>query len=107
GAGAPVTAAWSGIATPIATDWIGLYAPSGPDGSALTWLYVGCAQSTGVARASGSCSLTIPASLAGGTYELRLFAANGFTRLATSNPFTIANNTATTISVEVVAVGEN
>jgi galactose oxidase-like protein/PKD domain-containing protein len=106
-AGASVTATWNGIVTATATDWIGLYAPSAPDGSALTWLYVGCAQSTAAARAGGSCPVAVPPNLAAGTYELRLFAANGFTRLATSNPFTITNNTATTISVEVVAVGEN
>jgi glucose/arabinose dehydrogenase len=88
-AGASVIATWSGIASPSASDWIGLYAPGAPDGSALTWMYVSCSTSAGAARASGSCSLTVPASVAAGSYELRLFAANGFTRLARSNPFTV------------------
>jgi hypothetical protein len=55
----------------------------------LTWMYVSCSLSAGAARASGSCTLTVPTGVVAGSYELRLFAANGFTRLATSNSFTV------------------
>ena len=41
----------------------------------------------GAARASGSCSFTMPNTA--GTYELRLFANNGFTLLATSPKITV------------------
>src|SRR5207249_4121518 len=95
-AGASATATWSGIGSPSSTDWIGLYAPGAPDGSALTWMYVSCSTSAGAARASGSCSLTVPASVAAGSYELRLFAANGFTRLATSPTFTVTTGSGDT-----------
>ena len=71
---------------------IGLgYTPGEPGRSALTWLYVNCSRSAGVARASGSCPIALPANVATGTYELRLSAANDFRPLATSNRFTITN----------------
>src|SRR5207237_9047732 len=37
-----ITATWSGIPSPTPSDWIGLYAPGAPDGSARAWLYVSC-----------------------------------------------------------------
>jgi subtilisin family serine protease len=76
--GAPVTATWSGICAPSATDWIALAAPGAPNTSYLAFRYT-----TG--SASGSVPFTIPASVAPGTYELRLFSNGGYTRLATSN----------------------
>src|SRR5262249_36783856 len=62
-----VTATWSGIAAPNAQNRIGLYVPGDGDGNYLAW------QNTGGA-ASGSMPFAIPATLAPGTYELRLFA---------------------------------
>jgi hypothetical protein len=83
-AGSPVTATWSGIAGPTATDWVGLYASSSaPDPAIVAWAYTGGA-------ASGSLNLTVPAGSPPGTsYELRLYANNSYTRLATSAPFTV------------------
>src|SRR4030095_7894419 len=89
GAGNSVTATWSGIAAPTSTDWIGLYTAGAGDGAYLAWLYVSCAQTPGEAQAGGSCSLQIPGSVPPGAYELRLFAANGLTRLATSGTFNV------------------
>jgi hypothetical protein len=88
-AGSSVTASWSGIASPASTDWIGLYASGAADGSYLAWMYVSCSQTAGSAKASGSCAFKIPATVAAGTYQLRLFAANGYTRRATSNSFSV------------------
>jgi len=88
--GTPVTATWGGIANPTATDWIGLFAAGAPGSSFLNWVYVNCTKSPGAALASGSCPLTIPTGLAPGSYELRLFANNGFTRLAASGPVTVS-----------------
>ena len=88
--GGTVTATWSGIATPTPADWIGLFAQGAPDTSYVTWTYVSCSQTPGTARAAGSCPFVIPAALATGTYELRLLANNGFTRLATSGPLNVA-----------------
>ena len=84
-----MTATWSGIATPTASDWIGLFAAGAPAGSYLNWFYVSCTQSAGAARASGSCPLSVPTGLAPGTYELRLFANNSSTLLVTSGPLIV------------------
>ena len=88
--GGTITATWSGIATPTARDWIGLYTPSAGNTSYIDWIYVSCSKTPGSARASGSCSFVVPTTVAPGTYQLRLFANDGFTHLATSNSFTVA-----------------
>jgi hypothetical protein len=89
--GGSVTAAWTGIPSPSATDWLGLYLPGTPNSAYLGWIYVNCSKSPGVARASGSCTFTIPFAVNPGTYELRLLANNGYTDIITSNSFTIGN----------------
>jgi hypothetical protein len=81
--GGTLTVNWSNIGTPTATDWIGL----APVGSAAT-SYVAWRYTTGTA--SGAGPLVVPAGVAAGSYELRLFAADGFTKLATSTPLAIA-----------------
>ena len=79
--GGTVTASWSGIIQPTSTDWIGLYAVGGSDSSRLSFQYI-----TGAAV--GSITYKIGA-VSPGTYELRLFANNGWARMATSGPFTV------------------
>ena len=84
---------WSGIATPSVTDWIGLYAMGAGNSSYLAWVYVyvSCSTTAAAAKASGSCGFGIPANLAGGQYELRLFANNGYSVLTMSNGLTVTN----------------
>jgi hypothetical protein len=86
--GGTITVSWSGIGTPTPTDWLGLYAPASADTATIDWVYVSCSKTPGSARPSGSCPFVVPA-LAAGIYEMRLFANDGFTRLATSNGFTV------------------
>ena len=80
-AGGTGTATWAGIPSPTALDWLGLYTPGG-DTAYLAWRYT-----TGTA--SGNVPFTIPGTITPGTYELRLWSNNGFTRLAISNSFTV------------------
>ena len=87
--GGTITATWSGIATPTARDWIGLYSPGAANTAFIHWIYVSCSQSSGAPRASGSCPFVVPGTVAPGTYQLRLLANEGFTVLATSNNFTV------------------
>ena len=88
--GGTVTATWSGISTPSATDWIGLYAPGAANTAFIDWIYVSCSKTAGAPRASGSCSFVVPTNVAPGNYQLRLLANDGFTVvLATSNNFTV------------------
>jgi len=66
-----------------ATDWIGLYPAGAADGAYLAWQYLNGSTSppsTGTAAAA----LTFDVPTSAGTYEFRLFANNGFVRLATS-----------------------
>jgi hypothetical protein len=90
-AGGSITATWDNNLAPTPTDWIGLYAEGGAGGSYLAWTYASCSRTPGAATASGSCPFRLPWRLQPGRYELRLYAANQFIRLATSNSFTVAS----------------
>lgn len=64
-----------------ARDWVGLYAVGAADTAFLAWKYLDGSQTppaTGVTQAT----LTFSAPQAAGSYEFRLFADNGYTRLA-------------------------
>jgi hypothetical protein len=88
-AGDDVTVSWSGIANPTPTDWVGLFRQGASDRQVEERVYVSCERRPGDARASGNCTFKLPNSLREGSYEFRLFAAGGFTRLATSPVITI------------------
>jgi hypothetical protein len=92
--GGTLTVNWRAIPHPSATDWIGLHRPGTPSSSHLSRMYVSCGQSTGVARASGSCTFPLPAGLAAGTYELRLHAADTTNVWVTSNALTVTGGSA-------------
>ena len=77
--GGTITATWSGITTPTARDWIGLYTPGAANTAYIHWIYVSCSQTPGAAQASGSCPFVVPGTVAPGTYQLRLLANDGFT----------------------------
>jgi hypothetical protein len=83
--GTYVTATWAGIGSPTNTDWVGLYSSSSAANTAYaTWRYT-----TGASN--GSMPFPIPdVAPPGTTYELRLFSNNTFTRLATSQSFTVS-----------------
>ena len=72
---ATVLVNWSGITSPSAGDWIGLY----PAGAAHSG-YLGSRYTTGTA--AGLATLVVPMGVAPGAYELRLFANSSFTLLA-------------------------
>ena len=97
-AGGMVTATWAGIPSPSTTDWIGLYTPGASDTAYLAWRYI-----TGTV--SGDVPFTIPGPVTSGTYELRLFSNNGFTRLATSNSFTVTGGVTPTVTATTPASG--
>jgi uncharacterized protein YegP (UPF0339 family) len=104
--GGGVTATWSGIASPTARDWLGLYPAGAGDAAYVAWIYVSCTQAPSVPRAAGSCSFSIPSTAAAGTYELRLMANNGYTRLATSGALTVgAAGPGLSVSPATIAAG--
>ncbi|MGH9141917.1 MAG: hypothetical protein ACRD2I_12360, partial [Vicinamibacterales bacterium] len=81
-AGGTVTANWSAVAAPTPTDWIGVYPAGAADAN-----YLRRVNTNG--SADGTTTFTLPGTLALGTYELRLFSNNTFTRLAVSNAFSV------------------
>jgi len=86
GRGAEVNVRWRGVASPANTDWFGLFRRDDGDAQPLIWQYVGCASTPLDARALGACNVLLPTSIAPGIYEFRLFAADGYQRLAVSPP---------------------
>ncbi len=62
-------------------DWLALAATSAPNTSYLQWTYVGAGVTT------RTWTVTLPTTA--GTYEIRLFLANGYTRAATSPAITV------------------
>jgi uncharacterized protein YegP (UPF0339 family) len=75
------------------TDWVGFYLVGAADGSYLDWRYL---NGSTVAPASGVTDATISfqVPVAPGDYEFRLFANNGYTRLATSTTLAVRASTA-------------
>jgi len=71
-----ITVSWSDILQPKGKDWIGIYKknewnPNNDKG----WFYAGsCTQTSGAAKASGSCAYTIQESYKAGEYRIDLFA---------------------------------
>ena len=82
--GGTLTATWSGIPNTSARDWIGLYTPGAAATAYLQWMYVSCAKTASVGRSAGVCPFIVPGTVAPGTYQLRLFANDGYTLRATS-----------------------
>jgi hypothetical protein len=98
-ASAPLTATWSGVSDPGASDWIGLYPAGSATAAPLGGIYANsCATlSNGGAPAAGACTLTAPA--VSGSYELRLYASPGGTLLATSGAISVPSLRANAIKV--------
>lgn len=90
--GNSIAISFGGVSNPTTTDWFTLW-PSG--GTTYTeWIYASsCSKSLPqgtAAKESGSCSFTIPASSAPGSYTIKFYAANGTaTLISQSIPFTV------------------
>ena len=71
------------------TDWIAFYPVGAADTGYLAWQYLtGTTAPPGVGLSTAALTFSVPVSP--GDYEFRLFANNGFTRLATSTVVTVA-----------------
>ena len=88
-----VTASWQTVAAPAPRDWLGLYPVGARDRDYVAWQYVGCGTPPTAGQASGSCDFVAPAKP--GTYEVRIFTADTFKRLATSGPLVVESPTPT------------
>jgi hypothetical protein len=81
--GETVTVSWKGIPTPTPTDWFSLNPLNNNDHA---WL--GSLVADG--RSSDSVAYKLPTNLPAGTYDLRLYANNGWQRYSLSNVITVA-----------------
>lgn len=98
GSGSSVIVSWT-ITPAASTDWIGFYTPTAGNTAYIDWFYVSCSRTASAARASSSCSFSIPASAAVGNYEFRLFSNNSSTTaLATARFTTIAASPSPSLS---------
>ncbi|MBZ5556722.1 MAG: IPT/TIG domain-containing protein [Acidobacteriia bacterium] len=79
-------------------DWVGLYAAGSPDGAYLDWRYLSNTTAPPSAPLTAA-TLTFLMPVTAGVYEFRLFADNGYGRLATSATVTVASTTACTYDV--------
>src|SRR5258705_1451300 len=66
-----------------ATDWVGLFPSGAADTGYVAWTYLS-GTTTPPASGMGGATLTLTAPRTPRTYDVRLFARNGFTRLPTS-----------------------
>jgi uncharacterized protein YneF (UPF0154 family) len=93
-AGQQLTVTWSSIPAPSATDWLAMYKQGETDErSPIEWNFTNsintCTQTQGDGKAAGSCTFSVPATAESGTYELRLYSNNTYSKLATSNLITV------------------
>lgn len=74
------TISWNGIGNATTKDWLGLYAAGAANTAYQAWVYTSSCQTTAgaSAKASGTCGLFIPKTVALGNYEIRLLADDGF-----------------------------
>jgi hypothetical protein len=80
-------------------DWVAMAATTAPNTTYLDWKYLnGLTTAPSQGLTSATLGFTLPASA--GTYEFRLFANNGYGRLATSSPISVASST---VSVSLIA----
>jgi len=99
--GSVINVAWSGIATPTATDWIGVYEVGANDFAYLDWVYLG-----GLSSGETTINLSHPSLVVGNEYELRLYPNDGYSLLASSDPFTLDPITPTvTVTALPVTIG--
>ena len=94
--GDPLRVGWSGIATPTATDWIGLYVPGSPDLDYLDWVYT-----DGTNQGTATLTLNHPNLVPGQQYEIRLYANDGYTRLASAPSFVLADASSFQVSTTI------
>jgi hypothetical protein len=83
--GKSVQAVWRNLDPPAKDDWVGLFPRGGLDQSRLDFKFTGGAS-------DGAADLTVPADTPLGDYELRLYAAAGWERLATSAAFKVIDS---------------
>ncbi len=102
--GGSITVSWSGIAAPTATDWMALYASGAAHDAFVDWIYVSCSKTPVAGGAGGSCPFVIPADVAAGAYQTRLFANGQYVHLATGNAIAVTTSGGASVNVSPTTV---
>jgi hypothetical protein len=85
-------------------DWVSLAPASAADGNYLDWMFLN-GQKTAPATGVSGATLQFTAPMTPGTYNIRFFANNTFTKLATSATITVGSGAAVTVASTTVAPG--
>ena len=85
-------------------DWVGTYRIGAPDFPAVTWAYLNGLHAAPV-NAIWDGTVPLPAPAEPGSYEVRLLADNGYTKVATSNVVTVTPPPTLTINDVSVTEG--
>jgi subtilisin family serine protease len=85
-------------------DWVTLTPVGAPDSAYVQWMYLDGSRVPPMSGASAASLQFIAPLVPGGTYDIRLFADNRLTRLATSAPITVA--TPPTLTIADIAFAE-
>jgi len=88
------------------TDWVALVPAAGADSAYIQWQYLN-GQQTAPSAGTSDATLQIAAPLATGTYNIRLFANNQLTKLATSPTITVGLGPTLTIGDASVTEGNS
>jgi hypothetical protein len=102
-AGAPLIFTVVNGGTPSPGDWLALYPTAAPDGAYITWQYMNGLKAPAPVTGLANATLRFSAPLTPGTYEVRFFSNNTFTRLATSSTITVPAPTVTALNANVAA----
>src|SRR5258705_2810148 len=108
----PTVASGSAIGFSVAngpahtTDWVGLYPNAAADGAFIDWTYLN-GQKTPPVTGQSSATLQFVAPATGGSYNIRFFASNSFTKLVTSDGITVLSQPTLTINDVSVTEGNS
>ena len=102
--GNPVTASFSNVTPDATNDWIGLFHPGDADTAYSDYEWTSSCSKTQAATAVGSGTCAFPMPTTAGSYELRLFRAGTFTKLATSATITVTAPPPPALSVSSTSV---
>jgi hypothetical protein len=85
------------------TDWVGLFDVAAPDKGYVQWVYLN-GTTTVPANGLANVSLQFTAPSAPGTYDVRLFTNNGFTRIAISAATIVSGNAPPSVTAAKTSV---
>ncbi len=91
-----MTVTWAGVPAPSSKDWIAIVPINASDRSYVAWAYTNGA-------AASRMAFVLPLTIAAGTYDVRLFSNDTFSRIALGSVITIAASGPTLAATPITA----